>query len=123
MKNSMAPMTATYGRIGMVTGRGMSQILRSGKRIALAMSMPKIAPEAPIVGISEGVCPQNSGINFTIISINPAPTPQTIKKFRKSPFAPTRFEIATEHPEHQHVDQNVPEVAMQENVGKRLPDA
>ena len=86
------------------------------------MSMPKIAPEAPIVGISEGVCPQNSGINFTIISINPAPTPQTMKKFRKRRL-PNPFEIAAEHPEHQHVDQNVPEVAVQKNIGKRLPDA
>ena len=37
------------------------------------MSMPKIAPKRLLARMSEVVCPQNSGINFTIISINRRP--------------------------------------------------
>ena len=38
--------------MGMVTGNGSSQISRSGNSTAFAMRMPKIAPEAPMVGTS-----------------------------------------------------------------------
>ena len=48
---------------------------RSGNKIAQAAKMPKIAPDAPMVGMSEGACPKIVGIVFTRTSISPAPTP------------------------------------------------
>src|SRR5882762_4876295 len=72
-KNSMAPITATYGRMGMVIGRGINQMRRSGKRTALAMRMPKIAPEAPMVGVTENMLPKKTGTVFfgSMFSVTP----------------------------------------------------
>src|SRR5580704_15691388 len=98
-KNSIAPITATYGRMGIVTGKGKSQMRRSGKRMALAIKIPKIAPDAPIVGMSNGLWPHDMGITFTRISIRPAPTPQKKK----------------------NVDQQMPDAAVEKNVRERLP--
>jgi len=120
-KNSIAPITATYGRMGMVTGKGKSQMRRSGKRIALAIKIPKIAPDAPIVGMSNGMWPHDIGITFTRISIRPAPTPQRKKKFRKRFFSPDEFQLAAKHPKKKHVDQQMPDAAVEKNVGERLP--
>src|SRR5262249_61723414 len=76
---SPAPIPATNGRIGIMSGSGNSQIWRSGNKIALAIRIPKIAPEAPIVGVSAGGSPQRSGTNFTAIVRSPAPTPHKKK--------------------------------------------
>ena len=49
----MPTMIATYTRIESVIGSGSSQTRRSGNTMAAAISTPKIAPDAPIVGTVE----------------------------------------------------------------------
>ncbi len=38
-------------------------------------------------------------------------------------FAPDKLQLAAKHPEHEHIDEQVPQAAMEEKIGKRLPDA
>src|SRR3977135_1762049 len=45
------------------------------------------------------------------------------EEVQESPFAPNHFQVAPKHPQHQHVDENVPNVAVKENVSKGLPNA
>src|SRR5712664_1783212 len=92
---------------------------RSGKSTALAMRMPKIAPDAPIVGITEGKLPKKTGIVLTKSSMSPAPTPQ----MQKLALPPNKLQFAAEHPQHEHINQQVEKAAMQKNVGKGLPNA
>src|SRR5438094_904194 len=40
------------------------------------------------------------------------------EKFFRSP---DHLQLRTEHPEHEHIDENMHEVAVQEHVGKKLP--
>jgi hypothetical protein len=44
---------------------------------------------------------------------------------KKTVPSPNKFEFAAKHPQHQHVDQDVPNVvdAVKEKIGKRLPNA
>ena len=72
-----------------------------------------------MVGVTEGKPPKKTGIVLTISSISPAPTPQ----MQKTALAPDKFQVPAEHPEHEHVDQQVEKAAVQKNVGKRLPNA
>jgi hypothetical protein len=44
---------------------------------------------------------------------------------KKTVSSPDEFELAAKHPQHEHIDQDVPDVidAVQEEICKRLPDA
>ena len=47
------------------------------------------------------------------------------KEIEEAALAPAEFEVAAEHPQHEHVDENVEERArvVEKNVGEGLPDA
>src|SRR5579859_4141237 len=40
----------------------------------------------------------------------------------KALLAPRPLDAAPKHPQHEHVDQDVPDALMQEKIGERLPD-
>src|SRR5258708_3190100 len=44
-----------------------------------------------------------------------------IKIIEEPLFSPHQFQFPPEHPQHQHVDQKMPQPAVKENVGDRLP--
>ena len=67
-KNSIAAITATNGRIGIVSGSGKKEI-------------------------------------------------------QETPLPPHQLQVAPKHPQHQHVDQQMPQTAMQEDVTEGLPYA
>src|SRR4029077_3831713 len=41
----------------------------------------------------------------------------------KAALAPHQLEVASEHPEHEHIQENMQQAAVQEHVRKGLPDA
>ena len=57
-RNSKAVITMTKVRMVILMGIGNMITWRSGKRMAQAIRIPKMAPEAPIVGMSEGCVPR-----------------------------------------------------------------
>src|SRR5579872_383590 len=40
----------------------------------------------------------------------------------ESPLSPCALHVAPKHPQHEHVDEDVPDALMQKKIGKRLPD-
>ena len=52
----------------------------------------------------------------------PAPTPHKEKVIRKTLLSPDQFQFTAKHPEHEHVDQQMPDAAMKEKIGDGLPD-
>src|SRR6516164_3376076 len=121
-KNSIAAITATNGRIGIMSGSGNSQIWRSGNKIALAIRIPKIAPEAPIVGVSRRLAPEKWN-EFHNNRQEPGPHAAQKEIVEEALFAPHQLEFSPKHPQHQHVDEQMKQVAMQKYVGEWLPDA
>jgi hypothetical protein len=45
------------------------------------------------------------------------------KEIQKTLFSPDQLQLASEHPEKKHVDQQVKQAAVQKNVSERLPQA
>ena len=108
--------------MGIVTGRGKSQMRRSGNKIAFAIKIPKIAPDAPMVGISDGTWPTHRN-HFDQDFDQASPDAAQKKEIQKPLFPPNQFQFASEHPEKQHVDQQMPDAAVKKNVSERLPQA
>src|SRR5216684_2022068 len=53
---------------------------------------------------------------------DPCARPADEEIIQKTALPPDELQIPAEHPEHQHVDEQMPQAAMQKNVGERLPN-
>ena len=88
--------------------------------------MPKIAPQAPMVGVRESSRPKKRIWDRFDDEFDQAGADSADEKeIEEAALAPVEFEVAAEHPEHEHVDEDVEERArvVEKNVGEGLPDA
>ena len=108
------PYSATryFAFIGMTK---KSRMVRFGKIIANASSRPNRPPEAPTVGAAE---PSRA---LTISCVSAAASDARRVELQEALLAPDLLELGAEHPQAQHVEEQVVEVPCRKRVGDDLP--
>ena len=109
------PKTMTKVRAFIGIGGNSGMITRLGNSMPKASSSAYRAPEAPTVGTRE---PVNAGDEQLRHRRRQHAGQQELPV---APLAPQPLEFGAEHPQPQHVEEQVPDAAVQEGVGDQLP--